>query len=70
VSNVIGMPKAEASDLRKIIDKFMRSLPEHIEMLKIMARMDFEQFQAYVKAGFNPEQAMDLIRAGKIKANV
>lgn len=70
MSNITGLPQAEASELRKLIDKLSRSLPEHIEMMALLAKADFEKFKALVAAGFTKEQAIDLLKAEKIKASV
>lgn len=70
MSNITGIPKAEASDLRKILDQMTRTMPEQIEVLQLLARLDFEKFKALQAAGFKAEQAMDLMRAEKIKASI
>lgn len=70
MSNIIGIPKQEASDLRKILDTIKRGMPEQIELIATLARMDFARYEAYVAAGFKSEQAIDLLKAEKIKAHV
>lgn len=68
--NIIGLPKAEASELRKIMDQIIRTMPEQIELAALMAKMDMNTFQSYIAAGFTKDQALDLLKAAKIKAHV
>lgn len=68
--NIIGLPKAEASELRKIMDNLIRTMPEQIELAALLAKLDMNTFQSYIAAGFTKDQAMDLLKASKIKAHV
>lgn len=70
IDNIIGLPKAEASDLRKAIDSLVRAMPEQLELATLLAKLDMNTFNAYVAAGFTKEQALDLLKASKIKASV
>lgn len=70
MSNLVGLPKQEASELRKVLETIKRGMPEQMELIAMLAQMDFAKFQAYVAAGFKPEQAIDLLKAEKIKASV
>lgn len=70
VSQIHAIPKQDASELRKLLDGMKRAMPEHMELLALLAKMDFAKFEAYVAAGFKPEQALDLLKAEKIKASV
>ena len=70
MSNISAIPKQDASELRKVLEQMKRAMPEHIELVALLARMDFAKFEAYVAAGFKPDQAIDLLKAEKIKAHV
>lgn len=68
--NIIGLPKAEASELRKAIDGIVRSMPEQVELAALVAKLDMNTYQSYIAAGFTKDQALDLLKASKIKAHV
>lgn len=68
--NIIGLPKAEASELRKIMGNIIRTMPEQIELAALLAKLDMNTFQSYIAAGFTKDQAMELLKASKIKAHV
>lgn len=67
---VVGLPPSNPSELRKVLDTLKRGMPDQLELLTMLARMDFAKFEAYIAAGFKPEQAIDLLKAEKIKAHV
>lgn len=68
--NIIGLPKAEASELRKIIDNLIRAMPDQLELSTLLAKFDMNTYNAYLAAGFTEDQALDLLKASKIKASV
>jgi len=70
MSNITRIPKAGATELRKVIDHILRTMPEQIEMAMLLAKLDMNTFNGYIAAGFTKEQAMDLLKSSKIKANV
>lgn len=68
--NLVDLPKQDASKLRKCLDAIKRQLPDQLEMLAVLARIDHAKYQAYVTAGFSKDQAFELMKAEKIKARV
>lgn len=70
MTNITGLPSAKASELRKLLDEVTRTMPDQIEMMKILAKLDFEKFKALVGAGFTKEQALEIVKAEKIQANI
>lgn len=67
--NVTPLPPP-TSKLRVMLDQIKRDWLEQVELLELMAKLDHEKFGALVKAGFNAVQAMDLLKAEKIKASI
>lgn len=70
MSNVREIPTADKNELRALVEKMKRGMAEHIEMMSILAEVDFAKFQALQKAGFKPEQAIALMRAEKMTVKV
>lgn len=70
MSNITGIPPAPATDLRKLLDGWKRNFHEHVELQEMLAKMDKATFDSYVKAGFTKGEAIELLKASKIKANI
>jgi hypothetical protein len=70
MSNITPIPKQDASELRKAIEAMKRAMPEQLELALVLARMDHAKFEAYQTAGFTAAQALELLKAEKIRAHV
>lgn len=68
--NITGLPPAPPNELRKILEGLKRGMAEQIELQQLIARLDREKWKAWVEAGFTEQQALDLLKAEKIRANV
>jgi hypothetical protein len=70
MTNIRELPSGDKNELRALIEKMKRGLPEHIELLGLLAQADYAKFQALTKAGFQPAQAIELMKAEKITVKV
>ena len=70
MNHITALPKPDATELRKILDTIKRTMPEELELRAVLAQMDFAKFNAYIQAGFKEHQALELLKAEKIKASV
>lgn len=70
MSNITPIPKQDASDLRKVIEGLKRAMPEQVELATLLAKIEFAKYEAYIAAGFSKDQAIDLLKAEKIRASV
>lgn len=65
----MGKPKVSLlSDFQKddkaaALDDLRRSMPQMIEFQRAMAKLQREAYLAYVKEGFTPKQAIELVKA-------
>lgn len=70
MSNVRGLPPSDPTDLDKVlaqIEKEEVNQPKLVRVAEYLARIDFRNMQAYIKAGFTPVQAFELLRASKME---
>lgn len=58
------VPPGGATDkLQADVDEFRRKMPTIIEHRKLLAKIQFEAYHAYLDAGFSAKQAMELVKA-------
>lgn len=66
--NVMSDDKPKIVDFNKkdesraALEQIKRDLEVILEMTSINAKIQYEKYDALVKAGFSPEQALDLVR--------
>lgn len=69
MANLTEIPQ-KPDDMQKAIDTLTRLLPQQIILYGLLAKADFAKYEGYVKAGFSKSEALDLLKAEKIKATV
>lgn len=57
--NIVDLPQKK-DDLKAAVDAMKRSLPAFIEMQSLIAQMRKASYDAHIKQGFTPEQALVL----------
>jgi hypothetical protein len=67
---ITGLPPVPPNDLRKLLEQIKRGFAEQVELSQLVAKLDREKFKAYVAAGFSEAQALELLKAEKIRAHV
>jgi hypothetical protein len=50
------------NDFRAAIEQVKRHLEDHLEFIKLDAKLRRAKYDAYIEVGFTPEQALLLIR--------
>lgn len=55
---------------KKMLEEAKRRLDDELEAQQIFAKIDRARFLAWVKEGFTEAQAMELLKAEKIKATL
>lgn len=60
-SNITLLPAAP-NDFRATIEQIKRHFDDHLEFIKLDAKLRHAKYQAFVDAGFSPEQALLLVR--------
>lgn len=61
MSNVIGIPAAEKSQLAAAVEAMKRDQQAQVEYLRLKAKLDRELFTSYQREGFTDDQALDLV---------
>lgn len=59
---VVDMPEGK-NDMIAALAMIKRNQSELIELVSIVAVLKFQAFSEYVKAGFTPEQAIELCKS-------
>ena len=68
-----ALPAPPPSNVRKLMENWKRNWTEQEELEELeelLAKADFAKFKSYVKAGFTESQALDLLKANKVKVNL
>lgn len=60
--NVVDLPAK--SDIAASVEEMKRNLAFYIEMVEMNAKLQAAKYQAYVEAGFEPDQALFLLTNG------
>lgn len=63
-------PPKDQSELATAIDKMSRMLPEHQRLCALVAQQDMVQFQAWMQAGFTRSDALELLKATKMRVTI
>ena len=59
---MLGVIPGTGDEGRAALEQFKRDLPLYIEMQKAKASLTKATFDAYVKEGFTPDQALELCK--------
>lgn len=62
---VVDMPEGK-NEMIAGIEMLKRNQPEMFEMISLVAAMKWHAFSEYTKAGFTPEQAIELCKQSVI----
>jgi uncharacterized protein (UPF0128 family) len=54
---------SETEKTKANLEKLRREMPEIIESQKLIAKIRYETFKAYMDAGFTEEQAMNILKS-------
>jgi hypothetical protein len=65
-----ALPSPPPNELRKFLEQAKRNFNDHVEYVRLCAKMERETFQAYVEAGFTDAQALELLKASKVRAHL
>lgn len=52
----------DEEELKAAVDAMRRNMPTMIEYGKMTAHLRWETYNAYLEAGFNPDQALELCK--------
>lgn len=55
---------------KKLLEEAKRRLDDELELQTLLARIDRAKWQAWVKEGFTESQALELLKAEKIKVKL
>ena len=53
--------------VRDVLNDVKRNFDAHLALQELTAQLDRERFKAWVKAGFTEEQALELLKAEKLR---
>lgn len=59
---IAALPNVEHDKLKGVVEAFRRNLPLLIEDAKIRAQFRKTVYDEYIRLGFKPEQALELIK--------
>lgn len=60
--NIRELPSLNTKSLMAAVMAMKRELPAYLEMASVMAEIRRAHYDAYIKKGFTPEQALDLAK--------
>lgn len=62
MNHVTEVPNVERDKLLAAVEQLKRTMPVMLEYSALNAQLKFAQYTDFVKAGFTPQQALELCR--------
>ena len=60
-------PPPSRPGIRDVLNDVKRNFDAHLALQELTAQLDRERFKAWVNAGFTEEQALELLKAEKLR---